>query len=689
MAHLAFKFSLGLCASLLGSSCSNSEGGSGSGGTAARAGAAGASTAGGSGGRGGSASGTAGQSSAGKPAGGTTAAGGDGGLGGSSDPIGGTDGLGEAGSPAAGSGGRASGSVRRMSREVYRDRLIALWLGESIANWTGLLTEGQKTELPFYTDDDWGEPIGNGSIEGSAEGVLEFNFMDPWGSDDDTDIEFIYLWTMFDRETTTLSPSEIRDAWEEHTEPGRYIWVSNLVAQSLMRSSPSVLPPGTSLFAANDQSLMIDAQLTTEIFGALAPGMPAKALAMADLPILTTASGYAAHAAQFFVALHSLAPISDASLAARDRISWLVRSARRLIPDQSKTADVIDFVLDDHASNPNPEDWERTRDRLAERFQENASDNDYRYLEWYESSVNLGTGVMALLYGEGDFRRTVQIGTLSGWDSDNGTATMGGLLGLLNGTEYLENAFPGQALSMEYFISRTRANFDPGIVSFEAIADRMLHLVELAIEEAGGSVTADGDYELPPVDVEMLDSAVDNPRSIVHGSSANNAAGTAPESDISGGEPGDASADDAVLVDGLEFDFSGRDRQLWARNISEFEFEEPEVRCIERDVSEEDVVTLGVTWSKPLRLAGLRFVEGPGSDDGGWLEDPVIQAEVDGTWTTVATTADYVSRPEVAFEIHELSFTGVIEATGIRLRGAAGGSGRYVTACELDGILAP
>ncbi len=40
--------------------------------------------------------------------------------------------------------------------------------------------------------------------------------------------------------------------------------------------------PQTGMLALNDLALMIDAQLTTEIFGALAPGMPGAALRSAS-----------------------------------------------------------------------------------------------------------------------------------------------------------------------------------------------------------------------------------------------------------------------------------------------------------------------------------------------------------------------------------------------------------------------
>jgi hypothetical protein len=42
---------------------------------------------------------------------------------------------------------------------------------------------------------------------------------------------------------------------------------------------------------ANADRLMIDAQLTTEIWGAAFPGMPERALLAADLPVRTSAAG--------------------------------------------------------------------------------------------------------------------------------------------------------------------------------------------------------------------------------------------------------------------------------------------------------------------------------------------------------------------------------------------------------------
>jgi len=173
---------------------------------------------------------------------------------------------------------------QEISRAEYAGRLRAMWLGEAIANWTGLTTEGVKEGAPFYTDADWGL---DQDVDWKSNDVIEFVLQDPWLADDDTDIEYVYLHLLDRHATNLLTPAQIADGWREHVN--EYIWVSNLQARSLMEQG--VLPPMTGNIAANADSLQIDAQLTTELFGALAPGMPDQALRLANLPILTTASG--------------------------------------------------------------------------------------------------------------------------------------------------------------------------------------------------------------------------------------------------------------------------------------------------------------------------------------------------------------------------------------------------------------
>ncbi len=44
---------------------------------------------------------------------------------------------------------------------------------------------------------------------------------------------------------------------------------------------------------------------------------------------------------------------------------------------------------------------------------------------------------MALLYGDGDLKRTIDVAGLAGWDADNNMTTSAGLIGILIGFDDL------------------------------------------------------------------------------------------------------------------------------------------------------------------------------------------------------------------------------------------------------------
>ena len=89
-----------------------------------------------------------------------------------------------------------------LSRKNYCNQLYGFWLGQSIANWTGLVTEmdkigniGEIRTGNFYTRDDWGKPdqpsIWGAGIPSDLSPTIDFVFRDTneiWGADDDTDI---------------------------------------------------------------------------------------------------------------------------------------------------------------------------------------------------------------------------------------------------------------------------------------------------------------------------------------------------------------------------------------------------------------------------------------------------------------------------------------------------------------------
>ncbi|MCW4050467.1 MAG: ADP-ribosylglycohydrolase family protein, partial [Candidatus Bathyarchaeota archaeon] len=560
------------------------------------------------------------------------------------------------------------GQVRAIDRADYADRLRALWLGECIANWTGMQTEGHRSILPFYDDSDWGP--------GGFDFILD---QDPWWADDDTDIEYVYCHLLHQHQTTMLSAQQIRDGWMTHIN--RYIWVSDAKARSLMNDGHTT--PQTGMLALNSLALMIDAQLTTEIFGALAPGMPGIALQMADLPIRTTATGYAAHAAQYFVLLYSLASNVSPNMSREKQIIWLADEARKYIPDTSKSADIYDFVKADYLANPDKDDWESTRKNIYMRYQYFDDWYGFRYQAWWESSVNFAAGIMALLYGEGDYRKTVKIATLAGWDSDNSTATLGGLLGLMYGYDELIAQFPGTSFSDRYRINRTRDNMPDYLPAdyraedtFTMLANRMLEIINMTVRDAGGTVDSRNNRWLLPRATSRV-ALEQNPLYREMQGSANNRVrqlgGTVTaESSVS------VSSYIEKMADGFEHNFAGEE---WWRTL------EPWFYSTEQGSGHSgEIQALSVTYDRLVEVSVIRYIEGKRGSGGGWFTSADVEVKIDGLWqsppgSVIATEA---LNPNQDYQIIDYILSEPVEATGIRITGPVGGSNGYVTALELD-----
>ena len=393
-----------------------------------------------------------------------------------------------------------------ISRDQYRDQLYGFWLGECIANWTGLVTEmdkigniGEIKTGDFYTREDWGQPdlpsIFAGGEPSEISPTIDFVFRDTgevWGADDDTDIEYMYQHLLYTNQTTMLTPEQIRDGWLKHikAEEENFLWVSNQKAFDLMQEG--LLPPNTGSPEFNENYEMIDAQLTTEIFGLFAPSRPDVALRLAQLPIHTTAAGEAALISEFYVTVHALASSVDTKKEPAQKMEWMATEARKVLPDTSYAAHMFDFVLEKYHSGIT---WEQARDSVYMRYQVKQMDGyDMTSRNLYcnacfAAGINFASSLVSLFYGQGDIVETIKIGALAGWDANNPTATWGGLLGFMLGKEGVEQAF-GRKFSDRFNIHRTRQNFpNNGIDTFENMADKGLQIVDRVVsEQMGGKV---------------------------------------------------------------------------------------------------------------------------------------------------------------------------------------------------------
>ena len=403
-----------------------------------------------------------------------------------------------------------------ISKENYQDQLEGFWLGQLIANWTGLITENDKIgnigEIKtgdFYTREDWGKTDHRSIWEDDSvdKSNIKIDYIlksedEIWGSDDDTDIEYMYQFLHNFYNTNILTPFQIREGWLRHIyiEEENYLWVSNQRALDLMLKGFE--PPETSNPEKNEFYDMIDAQLTTEIFGLFSPTKPEFAIEMSKLPIQTTARNEAQEIAEFYVRMYSNASNMKNLKSIKEKMIWLANESRSKLNNDLYPSKMYDYIKGLYDSGVK---WEQTRDSIYYRYQVNQKD-EYNITSknlycngCYAAGINFASSLVSLFYGEGDLKETIKIGTLAGWDSDNPTSTWGGLIGFMIGREMVEKEF-NMKLSNMFNIHRTRKNFpNNGIDTFENMAKNGIKIVDkVVLEELNGKIDSENKLWLIP-----------------------------------------------------------------------------------------------------------------------------------------------------------------------------------------------
>ena len=388
-----------------------------------------------------------------------------------------------------------------VSRNDYFNKLKGFWLAQCIANWTGLVTEndkigniGKSNTGDFYTREDWGKKDELNLPSNKVDRYIDFVFEGTdgmWGADDDTDIEYMYQHLLYMNKTSKLSGNQIRDGWLKHIkhEEQNYLWVSNQRALDLMISG--IVPPETSDPIKNPDFDMIDAQLTTEVFGFYSPGRPDFAIEMAELPIKTTARFNAEWISKFYVSMYSLAANSNPNISIKENLLIMAEKSRDQLPNDSYASKMYDFVKKQYNEGL---PWETIRDNVYIRYQVEEKDGyditsrNLKCNGCFAAGINFAASLISLFAGEGDLKETIKLGSLMGWDSDNPTATWGGLIGFMIGHHGVEKAF-NREFSEEYNIHRTRQNFLNGIDNFSNMANIGVFITDRVIqEELGGGI---------------------------------------------------------------------------------------------------------------------------------------------------------------------------------------------------------
>ena len=385
---------------------------------------------------------------------------------------------------------RAIGEKTILADDLY-DRMRGMWLGQLIGNAAGRETEGTYSSTPNPNE--------------SVPWVIK----QEWDADDDTDIEYIAL-HILETDGFDCNSYQTASQWRTHIDTSG-IYIANKQAWHLM--GDGYLPPETGSRTYNEHWYSIDSQITTETLGTVSPGLVQSAIDLTGKFAHVTNTGFPVHAAQFYAAMYANAFFEP-------NVVTLLAQGLNAIPTTSRTYQVITDVLNWYFEDANDGilHWRATRYKLYNKYQ--GPNSDGRYYTWVESTVNTGATVLAILYGQGDFKETVQIGVLAGWDCDCNPATAGGLIGTIQGFSNLPSDLTNPNVCGDVYRNVYRPYLPdpnqslPQYDTITNIASRLTLLAEQNILDNGGYITGSGPsttYHVPDANTIIPEPEMPDP----------------------------------------------------------------------------------------------------------------------------------------------------------------------------------
>lgn len=376
-------------------------------------------------------------------------------------------------------------NIQSIDSETLTDKIHGYWIGQLAGNYVGFPFENLYTEEPipvlidrYYTFKDADSLSLKMNLEDrrAYTNIMADAMGGAW-SDDDTDIEFVTLHAV-EKYGLDLNYQEITQMWKKHIN--RFIWSAARETRDLMEEG--YVPPATGSKSVNAYWYRITSQLMNEIWGVFYPGMLEQARKRSEWGAKISTDDWATHPDMAYGIMYSAAFFEDDP-------QKLIQLAIDRLPDDSPFREGMLDVISWHAKYP---DWRKTRSLMHDKYFDAIAGFDIPY-KVAGSVINGLSSVVALLYGAGDFTKTVAIATSLGYDCDNQAATCGGLIGVMHGAKAIPKNFthelPSRAKWDQPFNNQYINYSRDGLSNYNTIDDivnRIMQITEQAIWENGG-----------------------------------------------------------------------------------------------------------------------------------------------------------------------------------------------------------
>lgn len=279
----------------------------------------------------------------------------------------------------------------KLNAAMFRDKVYACWIGKNIGGTMGTPYEGKREMLDIKGfASEAGAPLPN----------------------DDLDLQLVWLHAVEQLGPRAINAATLGEFWLSFLPPH---WNEYGIGKNNMKRG--LIPPLAGDYENNWKDSN-GAWIRTEIWACMAPACPnlAAKYSIEDAKV-DHGSGEGTYAAAFVAAMQSAAfVIGD--------LRKCIEIGLSVIPADCRVADSVRLVMECYDAGKTPTE---ARNTVFERNQDIGDG-------WFEAPSNVAYTILGLLYGEGDFKKSMILAINCGDDTDCTGATVGSTLGILGGT---------------------------------------------------------------------------------------------------------------------------------------------------------------------------------------------------------------------------------------------------------------
>lgn len=305
------------------------------------------------------------------------------------------------------------------------DKILGAWMGRVCGCMLGKTVEGIRTdELVPFLKETGNYPmhryIYKSDLTDEIVSKYKYGFMGRCYADDidgmpvDDDTNYVVLaQEIINRYGRDFTSYDVSRAWLNFQSKDAYCTAERVAFCNFVRGYE---PPESAIYK-NPYREWIGAQIRGDYFGYINPGDPEKAAEMAfkDASISHVKNG---------IYGEMLAAAMIAVAASTNDVKKIILAGLAEIPHTSRLFEDVMSVLNAYESGVSGSEC---FDMIHSRYDE------YSAHGWCHTNSNAMIVAASLLYGEGDFGRSICMAVETGFDTDCNGATVGSVLGMANG----------------------------------------------------------------------------------------------------------------------------------------------------------------------------------------------------------------------------------------------------------------